>query len=68
MTRATPRQREVLDLCCERCLSARETAEIMSVSTTTVRTYMAALLRRYGVRSMRGVCYQYGRDGRIGQE
>lgn len=64
MTKITPRHREVIVLFCEQGMTNTQAAAALDISRFTVRCHISDILKRYGVRSMRGVCYQHGRDAR----
>jgi len=47
----TARQEEVLDLVCKRGLSNKGVAKILSISESTVKIHVSAIMRAYGVRN-----------------
>jgi DNA-binding NarL/FixJ family response regulator len=47
----TSRQEEVLDLVCKRGLSNKGVAKILSISESTVKIHVSAIMRAYGVRN-----------------
>jgi len=51
LTVLTPRQQQVMDLICRRGLSNKQIARVLSLSESTVKIHVSAIMRSHGVRN-----------------
>ena len=62
MDRLTPRQIEIVALCCDGDLTGEEIAYRLGVSSQTVKNHKSNIIQRLQVRSFHAVCCLYGRE------
>ena len=62
MDRLTPRQVEIVALCCDGDLTGKEIAYRLGVSPDTVKNHKTAIIQRLQARSFHAVCCLYGRS------
>ena len=61
MDRLTPRQRELVALCCDGDLTSEEIAYKLGISPQTVKNHKSVIIQRLQVRSFHAVCCAFGR-------